>query len=132
MLRAVTVTTVKRFEVLDSWRGICAMMVVLYHIPEFFFFSDLAVIRSGWLFVDFFFVLSGFVTTHAYGTELANLGGALQFIRKRFFRIYPLHFCTFAAFLVWILLFDTARMIGSTRFPEVFHASSLFADLSFE
>jgi peptidoglycan/LPS O-acetylase OafA/YrhL len=133
MMRAVTtITNVKRFEVLDSWRGICAMMVVLYHVPEFFFFSDLAVIRSGWLFVDFFFVLSGFVTTHAYGTGLANLDGALQFIRRRFFRIYPLHFCTFAAFLVWILLFDTARLIGSMRFPEVFYASNLFADLSFE
>src|SRR5215467_5563526 len=116
-MRAVTATTaVKRFEVLDSWRGICAMMVVLYHVPEFFFFSDLAVIRSGWLFVDFFFVLSGFVITYAYGSELANFRDAGQFIMKRFFRLYPLHFCTFAAFLGWMLLFDTVRMIGSMRF----------------
>jgi peptidoglycan/LPS O-acetylase OafA/YrhL len=132
MMRAVKATTVKRFEALDSWRGICAMMVVLYHVPEFFFFSDLAVIRSGWLFVDFFFVLSGFVITHAYGTEIVNLDDALHFIRRRFFRIYPLHLCMFAVFLAWILLFDTARMLGSMRFPEVFHATNLFADLSFE
>jgi peptidoglycan/LPS O-acetylase OafA/YrhL len=133
MMRAVTATTtVKRFEVLDSWRGICAIMVVLYHVPGFFLFSDLAVIRSGWLFVDFFFVLSGFVITHAYGTKTANLDDAFHFISRRFFRIYPLHFCTFAAFLVWILLFDTARIIGSMRFPEMVHASNPFADLSFE
>ena len=111
-MRAVTATTtVKRFEVLDSWRGICAIMVVLYHVPGFFLFSDLAVIRSGWLFVDFFFVLSGFVITHAYGPKIANLDDAFHFISRRFFRIYPLHFCTFAAFLAWILLFDTARII---------------------
>ena len=107
------------------------MMVVLYHVPEFFFFSDLAVIRSGWLFVDFFFVLSGFVITHAYGNEIANLDNAFNFMRRRFARLYPLHFCTFAAFVAWILLFDTARLIGSMKFPEVFHATNLFADLSF-
>jgi peptidoglycan/LPS O-acetylase OafA/YrhL len=133
IMQIVTATSpVKRFAALDSWRGICAMMVVLYHVPKFFFFSDLSVIDSGWLFVDFFFVLSGFVTTHTYGTERANLDSALHFIRRRFFRIYPLHFCTFAVFLGWILIFDTARLIGSMRFPEVLHATHLFANISFE
>src|SRR5260370_553845 len=104
MMRAVTVTSsVKRFEVLDSWRGIGALFLVLYDVRTLFVFSDSAVIRSGWLFVDFFFVLSGFVTTHAYGTEIADLDNAFRFIRRRFLRIYPLHFCTFAAFLAWIL-----------------------------
>ena len=107
-------------------------MVVLFHFPQLFFFSDSAVIRSSWLFVDFFFVLSGFVTTHAYGTEIANLDSALHFVRRRFFRIYPLHFFTFAAFLVSLLLVDTARMIGFLRFPDVIHATDLFAGLSFE
>src|SRR5262245_36456313 len=108
---------VQKFEVLDSWRGICAMMIVLYHVPWSFFSSDLAVIRYGWLFVDFFFVLSGFVTTHGYATKIANLDSAFQFIKRRLFRLYPLHFCTLAFSLAWILLFDTARMIGRMKFP---------------
>src|SRR6266849_4191854 len=90
-------TKVKRFEVLNSWRGICAMMIVLYHFPAFFFFSDTALIRSNWLFVDFFFVLSGFVTTHGYANNLTTVGSALAFVRRRFFRLYPLHVCTLAA-----------------------------------
>ena len=108
------------------------MLIVLYHAPQFFFFSDLAVIRSSWLVVDFFFVLSGFVTTHAYGTEIANVGHALHFVSRRFCRIYPLHFFTFTITLFSILLLDSVRLMGSMRFPDVFHATNLFADLSFE
>jgi peptidoglycan/LPS O-acetylase OafA/YrhL len=122
----------KRFEVLDSWRGICAATIVLYHVPQFFLFSNLAVIRSGWLFVDFFFVLSGFVSIHTYGSQITSFGNASRFIRRRFFRIYPLHFCTFSAFFALIVILDTARLIGSMRFPEVIHASNAFSDLSFE
>src|SRR6266478_8622470 len=81
------------------------------------------IIRSGWLFVDFFFVLSGFVITHACRTEIAHPGDALQFIRRRFFRLYPLHFCTLCAVLAWSLLFYAARMIGAARFPELFQVS---------
>jgi peptidoglycan/LPS O-acetylase OafA/YrhL len=117
----------KNFEVLNSWRGICAMMIVLYHVPWEFFFSDLAVIRYSWLFVDFFFVLSGFVTTHGYGTEIANLDSAFRFIKRRFYRLYPLHFCTLGAALGFILLLDTARMIGAMKFPELIRATDLFA-----
>ena len=85
MMRVVTATTaLKRFEILDSWRGICALMIVLYHAPQFFVFSNSAVIRSSWLVVDFFFVLSGFVTTHAYGTEIANVGHVLHFVVNDF------------------------------------------------
>jgi peptidoglycan/LPS O-acetylase OafA/YrhL len=122
----------KRFEVLDSWRGVCAMMVALYHFPFISFVADLGVIRSGWLFVDFFFVLSGFVITHAYRTEIAYPGDTLQFIRRRFFRLYPLHFCTLSAVLAWTLLLNTARMIGAARYPELFHAHETLFDGLFE
>jgi peptidoglycan/LPS O-acetylase OafA/YrhL len=122
---------VKKFEVLDSWRGICAMMIVLYHVPWSFFSSDLAVIRYGWLFVDFFFVLSGFVTTHGYAPQIANLDSAFRFIKRRFFRLYPLHFCTLAFSLAWTLLFVTAHMIGRMKFPELIHQTYFF-DLSFK
>jgi peptidoglycan/LPS O-acetylase OafA/YrhL len=128
----MSTSPVKRFDVLDSWRGICAAAIVLYHFPPVFLLSNLAVIRSGWLFVDFFFVLSGFVTMHTYGTQIVSFGSASRFVRRRFFRLYPMHFCTFAAFFALMVIVDTARLIGSMRFPEVIHASNTFSDLSFE
>jgi peptidoglycan/LPS O-acetylase OafA/YrhL len=47
-----------------------------------------------YLFVDFFFVLSGFVMTHAYGRHFAHAvgpGSYMRFLRARFARVYPLH-----------------------------------------
>lgn len=81
-----------RFDVLDSLRGICAVMVVLYHFSSNGFIADLPVVENGWLFVDYFFVLSGFVITHSYAARLE--GGQIsigRFMGLRLGRIYPLH-----------------------------------------
>ena len=51
----------ERFQVLDSWRGICALLVALFHFPTASAISQSRFIASSYLFVDFFFVLSGFV-----------------------------------------------------------------------
>src|SRR5262249_32428682 len=95
-----------------------------------FYLSDLALVRSGWRFVDFFFVLSGFVITHGYRNKLIDFRDMLSFVRKRFLRLYPLHLFTFLLFLVWIPLVDTSRMILTMRFSE-FHWINWFGDLSF-
>jgi len=57
----------KRFEVLDSFRGIAALCIILLHlhlhsnsIVEYNFF------RNSAIFVEFFFILSGFVLSHGY------------------------------------------------------------------
>lgn len=91
----------ERFEVLDIFRGIFASMVVLFHLSpfaatpilnnEFIFNCD--------LFVDFFFVLSGFVI--AYTHQNMKSGGQLNsFFKKRFFRLYPLHFIILIVFVL--------------------------------
>jgi hypothetical protein len=52
---------VTRFEALDGWRGICACLVVLFHFHGFSPIYSVELVRNSYLFVDFFFVLSGFV-----------------------------------------------------------------------
>jgi peptidoglycan/LPS O-acetylase OafA/YrhL len=118
-----------RYVALDGWRGICAIAVALYHFPRIFFLAKTPLIRSGWLFVDFFFVLSGFVITHAYESKIKDAQSTSEFLVRRFFRLYPLHLFTFLVLAAWMGLFDCARLL----FSKYFHAlnlTNLFSDFS--
>jgi peptidoglycan/LPS O-acetylase OafA/YrhL len=80
-----------RFETLDSWRGICALLVAVFHMPLAGALAGNQFIRGSYLFVDFFFVLSGFVIAHAYGAKLTRGEGLAKFMVTRFGRLFPLH-----------------------------------------
>ena len=89
----------KRFEALDGWRGIAALAVTFYHTPIAHPLRQAAGWKNMEIFVDFFFVLSGFVIMHAWGSRLDGVSSAKEFMRKRFWRIWPLHFAILMAFL---------------------------------
>src|SRR3546814_12632267 len=80
---------------LTSVRGLAAWMVVLYHIrlsiaglPE----AWVDVFAKGYLAVDFFFLLSGFVIWLTYGERLRERDASVvAFWQRRIARIYPLH-----------------------------------------
>ncbi len=80
-----------RFVALDSWRGICAVLVLLHHTNVSGHLYGSRLIEQSWLFVDFFFVLSGFVVSHAYHGKIASLRDGLSFLTKRLSRLWPLH-----------------------------------------
>ena len=81
-----------RFEALDSLRGVCAMMVVLYHMHQVGgAIVNVPFVRHSWVFVDFFFVLSGFVIASSYMKRLGEGFGVARFMGLRLGRIYPLH-----------------------------------------
>lgn len=89
-----------RFRALDSWRGVAAVLVALYHCAFLGALNGNSFVRGGYLFVDFFFVLSGFVIAHAYGARLRDPSAAVGFVIRRFGRLWPLHvvmLCAFAA-----------------------------------
>ncbi|MFP3850845.1 acyltransferase family protein [Pseudomonas sp. W5-01] len=90
----------KRFQVLDGFRGICALSVAVYHIHMPLSFGEWAFFRNAHYLVSFFFVLSGFVMVHTYGQRLATTDQFRQFFITRTFRLYPLH--------VFVLLFAIA------------------------
>lgn len=88
----------KRFEALDAFRGLCALFVVLFHTRLLGSITELNFFRGSDIFVEFFFVLSGFVLAHGYGfKEKLNFK---IFMKARFFRLYPLHFFMFVVFVI--------------------------------
>lgn len=89
-----------RYKVLDSWRGICACMVALMHFPTTGLLSGTELVRNGYLFVDFFFVLSGFVIHGTYRNRLTDKFAGAGFMITRFGRLYPLHLFTLLCVLV--------------------------------
>jgi peptidoglycan/LPS O-acetylase OafA/YrhL len=76
-----------RLASLDALRGVAALAVVLFHVC-----IPLGVIAApnGYLAVDFFFLLSGYVLAHAYAGRLRRGRAAAWFIRVRLERLYPL------------------------------------------
>jgi peptidoglycan/LPS O-acetylase OafA/YrhL len=100
---------------LISIRGIAAWWVVLYHFRQYLPARSpdwlLALTAHGYLAVDLFFILSGFVLALNYAESFrGGLAGATSFYRLRFARIYPLHFVMLMLFLLnplAIALFST-------------------------
>jgi peptidoglycan/LPS O-acetylase OafA/YrhL len=73
---------------LEGGRGIAALIVALYHLQ--IGSAHLSMIRNGYLFVDLFFVLSGFVICAAYGTRMDHAGEFRSFFIRRAGRLVPL------------------------------------------
>ncbi len=81
------------FNILDGLRGAAALMVVWYHIFEGFAFAEGSVITTfnhGYLAVDFFFILSGFVISYAYDDRWSNGLSAGSFFKRRLIRLHPM------------------------------------------
>jgi peptidoglycan/LPS O-acetylase OafA/YrhL len=112
----------KRFTVLDSFRGVFALCVVVFHMHYVNSISELAFFRHSDLFVDFFFVLSGFVLAHSYAfkKELSFK----RFTLSRFFRIFPLHIVTLLFFIIFELVKLYALKYGITFSKPPFSAEN--------
>lgn len=89
----------KHFSVLDSFRGICACLVAISHFNANSIFMGSHIFDRGSIWVDFFFVLSGFVIFSSYGEKLRSGFSASQFIFLRLGRLYPLHITILLAYI---------------------------------
>ena len=92
------------FNILDGLRGAAALMVVWYHVFEGFAFAGgtaITTFNHGYLAVDFFFMLSGFVISYAYdsrwgkksGNQKTVKGNAFtiwSFFKRRLIRLHPM------------------------------------------
>ena len=92
--------TSHRYEALDGLRGLCAICVCLFHFRANGPIALADFVRGSWLFVDFFFVLSGFVIAASYRTRLIGGGYLGSFAILRLGRVYPLHLVMLAAFVL--------------------------------
>lgn len=73
---------------LEGGRGLAALIVALYHLK--IGTADWSVLRNGYLFVDLFFVLSGFVICAAYAQRMATGDDFRAFVIRRTGRLLPL------------------------------------------
>lgn len=82
--------TKHHFAILDGMRGIAALAVVIFHFMEWVYtVPSTNFIGHGFLAVDFFFCLSGFVIAYAYDDRIGKMGvGA--FLKTRLIRLHPL------------------------------------------
>lgn len=92
-------------------RGVAAFLVLLFHFRDVTpaigqaIDKNTAFFSTGFIWVDFFFMLSGFILSHVYGAAMAgaaghDAGAVRSFYLARFARIYPLHLATLLAMIV--------------------------------
>ena len=86
--------TKPHYEILDGLRGVAALLVVFYHIFEGLSFAAggtlITTINHGYLAVDFFFILSGFVIGYAYDDRLGKTMTLGNFFKRRLIRLHPM------------------------------------------
>lgn len=76
-----------RYDILDGLRGVAALLVIVYHVFECF---DWTPVPHGYLAVDFFFVLSGFVIGYAYDSRWSDGLTVGLFFKRRLIRLHPM------------------------------------------
>lgn len=81
----------KHYEILDGLRGVAAILVVAFHIFETFSGGNrfVQMINHGYLAVDFFFLLSGFVVAYAYDDRWEKMT-QWEFYKRRLIRLQPM------------------------------------------
>ena len=100
-------------HVFDALRGLAAVMVMLFHLTNI---EKRPSVPGGYLAVDFFFLLSGFVLWNAYGERLRGGLSAGSFVMLRVKRLYPLFAIGLALGLVRAL---GAIHLGDPRAPTL-------------
>ena len=100
----------KEIIALNGARALPPLLLVLYHYHEghgyqHFRMFDVLVAKS-YLWVEFFFALSGFVLIYVYGARVAELwarAGYTKFLKTRLARLYPLHLATLLIMLAMVI-----------------------------
>ena len=100
---------------LESLRGIAAVMVAVSHFRIDSFIYQNQFIGNSYLWVDFFFVLSGFVIALNYQYKIKNFQSLFAFQAKRFIRLYPLHLI-----LLFMFFNDLCFVLYHFRYSELF------------
>ena len=90
MANNVYLASKPRYEILDGLRGVAAVLVVLFHLMETYSDGQAhQIINHGYLAVDFFFVLSGFVIGYAYDDRWDRMS-VWGFFKRRLVRLQPM------------------------------------------
>lgn len=108
--------TKPHYELLDGLRGVAALLVIWYHVFEGFAFAGggtITTINHGYLAVDFFFMLSGFVISYAYDDRLGKSMTLKNFFKRRLIRLHPMVVMGTLIGIVFYLLQGSVRWDGT-------------------
>ena len=100
------------YGALDGFRGVLALMVAMYHTIWLSGINSHPLLNNGPVLVDLFFVFSGFLMFRLYQGRLIDGQSALTFIKRRFARIYPLHFFMLMVFVAYQFLRIISHKLG--------------------
>lgn len=112
----------QHYQVLDALRGVAAIIVVCYHIFEGFSFAQITnqagdglirIFNHGYLAVDFFFLLSGFVINYAYHDRW-NKMTTISFFKRRLIRLHPMLIMGAFIGLICFLIGGSMQWSGNT------------------
>ncbi|MBT2689228.1 acyltransferase [Bacillus sp. ISL-47] len=99
-----------KFSLIQVFRGIAALLVLIHHGAytgeEYLNYEYLnGIFKVGWIGVDFFFILSGFIIYYVHSKDIGIKTKMKTFILKRFIRVYPIYgiMTTFLLFLFFIV-----------------------------
>ena len=108
--------TKPHYNILDGLRGVAALLVVWYHVHEGFAFASggaITGINHGYLAVDFFFMLSGFVISYAYDDRWAHNLSLKSFFKRRIIRLHPMVIMGAVIGMVTFILQGSVRWDGT-------------------
>ena len=111
MTKQALATNQKKIAELESIRGLAALLIVIFHLPHWDRSFDIGIIRNGYLMVELFFVLSGFVIYSAYSDKIGSQKDLLRFQFLRFGRLYPVHLL----FLVVYIFIELAKYFAQQK-----------------
>lgn len=118
---------------LTPLRGFAALFVVIFHFNEIFVQfvaqEQTMFLRKGYLMVDLFFIMSGFIMLHVYGESFSisvNIKKFSAFIKARFSRLYPLHLFTL---LTAIILFYSSSVTVDPITARVCNPNAIITNL---
>jgi peptidoglycan/LPS O-acetylase OafA/YrhL len=127
----------KQLGALTSLRGIAALIVVIFHFAYYTLPLTGIVLsahsnffRNGYLAVDLFFMLSGFIMAYVYVDQFSNgvsKSNYWEYLRSRFARIYPLHLFT----LTSLVCLEIVKIFlpNFHAFTDTFTFKSLLANI---
>jgi peptidoglycan/LPS O-acetylase OafA/YrhL len=124
---AGSTNTSGKIAALAGARAFPPLMIVMFHFSEGHHYSHIRpldlLFTRGYLWVEFFFVLSGFILTYVYWPRVKELfrpAGYGAFLRARLIRLYPLHL--FMLLLILAIVIGLRALAAQGGYLSIFDA----------
>lgn len=119
-----------KFQSLEATRGLAAIIVVIHH-SNFLYGEPSLFIFNGALFVDYFFILSGFIMANAYQDKIGKAINFRSYFLLRFGRLFPLHLFMLLVWVPFVLMkiYAFNHGVGGTDPTSTCNVSSFISNI---